>query len=80
MLLYTFKAKVTTCKIIKYVRETLSKVIISTPIKIHKWFNKPRIRHTKKHYKTSNDFVQANNLVITNGTVNQEDTVVDTHT
>ena len=48
-----FKAKVTTCKTIEYVLETLSKAIISTPIAIHKWFNKPRIQHTKKYCKTS---------------------------
>ena len=54
MLLCTFKAKVTTCKTIEYVLETLSKAIISTPIAIHKWFNKSQIRCTKKHCKTSN--------------------------
>ena len=54
MLLCIFKAKVTTCKTILYVIETLSNAVISTPIAIYKWFNKPRIRHTKKHCKTSN--------------------------
>ena len=54
MLLCTFKAKVTTCKTIKYVFETLSKVVISTPTAIYEWFNKPWVRHTKKHRKTSN--------------------------
>ena len=54
MLLCTFKAKVITCNTIEYVLKTLSEVIISTPIAIHKWFNKPRIPHTKKHRKTSN--------------------------
>ena len=54
MLLCTFKATVITCKTIEYVLETLSEAIISTPIAIHKWFYKPRIRHTKKHCKTSN--------------------------
>ena len=52
-LLCTFKVKVITCKTIKYVLETLTEAIISTPIVIHKWFNKPRIQHTKKHCKTS---------------------------
>ena len=55
MLLCTFKAKVTTCKTIKYVFKTLSEVVLSTPTTIHKWFNKPRIQHTKKHRKTSNN-------------------------
>ena len=55
MLLYTFQAKVTTCEPIAYVIETLSEVVISTPIVIYKWFNKPRIRHTKKHRKTNNN-------------------------
>ena len=54
MLLCTFKAKVTTCNTIVYVIETLFEVVISTPITIYKWFNKPRIQHTKKHCKTSN--------------------------
>ena len=54
MLLCTFKAKVITYKTIKYVLETLSEPIISTPIAIHKWFNIPWIQHTKKHCKTSN--------------------------
>ena len=54
MILCTFRAKVTTCKTIVYVIETLSNIVISTPIAIYKWFNKPRIRHTKKHRKTSN--------------------------
>ena len=53
-LLCTFKAKVITCKTIKYVLETLTEAIISAPIVIHKWFNKPRIQHTKKHCRTSN--------------------------
>ena len=54
MFLCTFKAKVTTCKTIVYVIEILSKVVVSTTIAIYKWFNKPRIRHTKRHCKTSN--------------------------
>ena len=54
VLLCTFEAKVTTCKTIVYVIEILSKVVSSTPIAIYKWFNKPRIRHTKKHCKSSN--------------------------
>ena len=54
MLLCTFKAKVTTCKTIEYVFETLSEVVIPTPTAMYKWFNKPRIRHCKKHRKTSN--------------------------
>ena len=86
MLLCTFKAKVTTCKTIAFVIETLSNAVISTSIAIYKWFNKPRIRHTKKHCKTSNgsgefshNLRASKNLVITNGTVNPEDTVIDTH-
>ena len=85
MLLCTFKAKVIICNTIEYVLETLSKAIILTPIAIHKWFNKPCIRYTKKHLKRAMvvgnfliNFAQADKLVITNGTVNQEDTVVDT--
>ena len=58
MLIFIFKAKVTTCKTIVYVIETLSKVVSSTPIAIYKWFNKPQIRHTKKHCKTSNGSVK----------------------
>ena len=54
ILLCTFKASVTTYKTIVYVIETLSDVVISTPIAMYNWFNKPRIRHTKKHCKTSN--------------------------
>ena len=54
MLLCTFKASVTTCKTIVYVIETLSNIVISTPIPMYNWFNKPRIRHTKKHCKISN--------------------------
>ena len=54
VLLCTFKAKCTTFKTIIYIIETLSEVVISTPIGIYKWFNKPRIRNTKKHCKTSN--------------------------
>ena len=34
--------------------ETLSEVIISIPVAIYIWFNKPQTRHTKKHCKTSN--------------------------
>ena len=45
MLICTFKAKVATCKTIVYVIETLSEVVISTPIAIYKWFNKPQIQH-----------------------------------
>ena len=55
MLLCTFKAKVTTCKTIVYLIETLSEVAISTPIAMYKWFNKPWIQHTKKRHKTNND-------------------------
>ena len=55
MLLCTFKAKVITCNTIEYVLETLSEAVILTPIAIHKWFNKPCIRHTKKHGEMSND-------------------------
>ena len=54
VLLCTFGAKVITCNTIEYVLEMLSKSIILTPIAIHKWFNKPRIRYTKKYCKTSN--------------------------
>ena len=54
MLFCTFKASATTSKTIVYVFETLSEVVISIPIAICNWFNKPRIRHTKKHRKTSN--------------------------
>ena len=54
MLLCTFKAKITTCKIIEYVFKTLSEVVISTPTSIHKCFFKPQILHTTKYCKTSN--------------------------
>ena len=54
MLLCTLKASVNTCKTIVYVIETLSDVVISMPIAMYKWFNKPCIRHTKKHHQTSN--------------------------
>ena len=54
ILLCTFKAKVNTCKTINHILETRSEVIISTPIAILKWFNKPRNQRTKKHCKTSN--------------------------
>ena len=37
-----------------YVSDTLSKVVTSTPIAICNWINKPCIRYTKKHPKTSN--------------------------
>ena len=86
MLLCTFKASVTTCKTIVYVIETLSNVNISTLIAMYNWCNKPCILLTKKHCKTSNgsgkfshNFRTSKNLVITNGAVNPEDTVVDTH-
>ena len=58
MLLWIFKAKVTTCKTIKYVLEILSKAMVVGNFHII--------------------FAQANNLVIKNGIVNQEDTVVNT--
>ena len=54
MLLCTFKASSTTCKTIVFVIETLFDVVISRPIAMYNWFIKPRIRHTKKHCKTSN--------------------------
>ena len=86
MLLCTFKASVTTCKAIIYVIETLSDIVISTPIVMYNWCNKPCIRHTKKHRKTSNDSDKFSHKIraskkscTTNGSVNPEDTVVDTH-
>ena len=54
MLLCIFQAKVTTCEIIVCVIEILSKSVILTPIAIYKCFNKPQIRHTKKHRRASN--------------------------
>ena len=54
MLFCIFQAKVTTCETIVCVIKILSKAVISTSIAIYKWFNKPRIPHTKKHCKTSN--------------------------
>ena len=54
ILLCKFKAKVTTCKTIKYLFVTLVKVVISTPTATHKWITKPWIRHTKKHCKIGN--------------------------
>ena len=54
MLICILKTSVTTCKTVIYVIDTLSDVIISTPITLYNWFNKPRIRHFKKHLNTSN--------------------------
>ena len=54
MLLCIFNAIVTTCKTFINVIDTLSDVVISTPIAMYNWFNKPRIRHSKKHCNTSN--------------------------
>ena len=78
-------ASVTTCKTIVYVIDALSDVVISTPIALYNWFNKSRIRHFKKHLNKSNGsekipiiFAQARNPVITNETVNLENTVVNT--
>ena len=66
--------------------KTLSKAVISTPIAIYKWFNKPWTQHTKKDLKKImvvgnflTSFVKARNLVITNLTAKLEGTVVDTH-
>ena len=54
MLFCTLKAITITSKTVVYVFETLSEVVTSTPIAIYNWINKPRIRYTKKHCKTSN--------------------------
>ena len=54
MILCIFKATAITSNIIVYVFDTLSKVVNSTPITICNWINKPCIRYTKKHCKTSN--------------------------
>ena len=54
ILLCTFQAKNITCETIVCVIKTLSKAVVLTPIVLYKWFNKPRIQHTKKHRNTSN--------------------------
>ena len=54
MLFCTFKVSAITSNTIVYVFETLSEVVTSTPIAICNWINKPHIRYTKKHCKTSN--------------------------
>ena len=43
MLICIFKASVTTCKTVVYVIDTVSDVVISTPIAMYNWFDKPRI-------------------------------------
>ena len=53
-ILCLFQAKVTTCETIVCVTKRLLKAVISMSIAIYKWFNKPGIRHTKKHCKTNN--------------------------
>ena len=86
MLLCTFKASNTTCKTIVYVIETLFDVVISMPITMYSWFNKTRIRHTKKHCETSNgsgkvshNLCASKKSCYNKHTVNQEDKVIDTH-
>ena len=54
MLLCKFQARITAYETIVWGIKTLSKAVISTPIVIYKWFNKPRTRHIKKDLKTSN--------------------------
>ena len=54
ILLCIFQAKITACETFVCAIRTLSKAVISTPISIYRWFNKPWTQHTKKHCKTSN--------------------------
>ena len=54
MLFCTFKASVITSKILVYVFETFSEVVISTSNALSNWINKPRIQYTRKQRKTSN--------------------------
>ena len=69
-----------------YLIDTLSNVVISTPIALYNWFNKPRIRHFKKHRNTSNGSGKfSHNLRASKKSCYNErncksvDTVVDTH-
>ena len=54
LMLCAFQAKITSYDNIVHAIETLSEAVISTPIAIYKWFNKPRTRRTKKYHKASN--------------------------
>ena len=56
MLLCTFQARVTTWETFVCVIKTFPEAVVSMPIAIYKWFNKPWIQHTKKHCKTSNEW------------------------